>query len=864
MKVITTHRSPDFDAFASCVAAKKLYGDHVIVLPSHPARNLAEFLSVYMEQFEYLEENEFDSDVEQLVLVDTCSLERIPECVRKGINQQTAVLVYDHHECEGAFQGKVEKVGATITLLVEVLKERGIPISPVEATLFLTALYDDTGSLTFSVTSRDLEVAKFLLENGAHLDEVASHIREDLTEKQRDLMEALLENAKDYEVNGVPVTISTVEWDEFVGGLGLIVGRIMETTGVETFIAAVKMGKKIYVVGRTSSPDVDLASLMKDLGGGGHRKAASATVSGVSLEKALSKLLDLLRDHVTPVLKAKDIMSSPVRVVLADMSIKEVNRLMEQTGHNGFPVVEGNELVGIVTKKAVDKAMNHGLGDRPVKSIMTTKLVVATPDTPVSKLRELMVENAIGRIPILENGVLVGIVTRSDVLRAIFGKPFKKYVRPVYVKENGEIFRDVSDLLIERTHPKILNLFRLLGKFGDEIGMPVYAVGGFVRDLLLGIANFDVDIVVEGDAMAFAEYASRFLPATVVKHEKFLTASLFLRDGTRVDVATARTEYYESPAKLPDVEISTIKKDLYRRDFTINAMAIKLNPQDFGLLIDFFGGFRDLKDGVIRVLHTLSFVDDPTRVLRAIRFEQRFNFKIEEVTEKLLREAVEEGYLEKTTGQRLRQELEKILEEREPVKAIRRLVDYNIIIHLFPKTFYSPSMDRKVENLFRNIPWVEKNLGPVNKFYSLLHVFLEFYDEESWRYVKERYSLPSDLIFEIRKIEKSAPALLEMIKERVPVSYVYKMLKGYSREGICHFLSYFEGEEEATLRNYLIRIRDVKLEKINGGYIVNKGYGSGKIVGEILEEVLCRKLDGDERDEEEILKDVVEGKRTEG
>lgn len=337
-----------------------------------------------------------------------------------------------------------------------------------------------------------------------------------------------------------------------------------------------------------------------------------------------------------------------------------------------------------------------------------------------------------------------------------------------------------------------------------------------------------------------------------------------MKGGLRIDIATARMEYYESPARLPDVEMSTIKKDLYRRDFTINAMAIKLNPGDFGLLVDFFGGYRDLKEGIIRVLHTLSFVDDPTRILRAIRFEQRFDFHIEETTERLLRQAVEEGYLEKTTGARIRQEIEKILEEKNPLKSIRRMAEFDVIKHLFPKTYYTPVMDRKMENLFRNIPWVEENFGEVNKFYAVLHVFLEFYDEESWEGVKKRYSLKKNLINEVKHVEKSAQALLEMLKEGVPTSFIYPLVKGVSNETICHFLAYLEGEEEEKFKAHLLKIRDTKLEKIDGNYLIEKGIKSGKIIGEVLEKILMKKLDGDTRDEEEILEEILASLETEG
>ena len=257
-------------------------------------------------------------------------------------------------------------------------------------------------------------------------------------------------------------------------------------------------------------------------------------------------------------------------------------------------------------------------------------------------------------------------------------------------------------------------------------------------------------------------------------------------------------------------------------------------------------------------------MDDPTRILRAIRFEQRFDFRIEETTERLLRQAVEEGYLEKTTGARIRQEIEKILEEKNPLKSIRRMAEFDIIKHLFPKTYYTPAMDGKMESLFRNIPWVAKNIGEVNKFYAVLHVFLEFYDEESWEKVRKRYSLKRDLINEVKHVEKSAPALVEMLKEGVPTSFVYPLVKGVSNETICHFLAYLRGEEEERFKAHLLKIRDTKLEKIDGNYLIEKGIKSGKIIGEVLEKILMKKLDGDTRNEEEILREILASLETEG
>ena len=182
------------------------------------------------------------------------------------------------------------------------------------------------------------------------------------------------------------------------------------------------------------------------------------------------------------------------------------------------------------------------------------------------------------------------------------------------------------------------------------MGFHAHLVGGFVRDLLLRIDNFDIDIVIEGDGIRFAKELARRFGARTRVHKEFGTAKVLFPGGFKVDVASARLEYYRAPAALPIVEHSSLKLDLYRRDFTINTLAISLNTNTFGELIDFFGAQRDIKEKSIRVLHSLSFVEDPTRVFRAVRFEQRFRFHIGKFTVNLIKNAVKMSFLAKIKG----------------------------------------------------------------------------------------------------------------------------------------------------------------------------------------------------------------------
>jgi tRNA nucleotidyltransferase (CCA-adding enzyme) len=245
------------------------------------------------------------------------------------------------------------------------------------------------------------------------------------------------------------------------------------------------------------------------------------------------------------------------------------------------------------------------------------------------------------------------------------------------------------------------------GRVGDLLGYSVYAVGGFVRDLLMRVENFDVDIVVEGDGIRFAEEFEKKSPCRIRTHKKFGTAIILFPDGLKVDVATARLEVYDSPAALPTVERGSIKMDLYRRDFTINTLAIQLNPKSFGELIDFFGGLRDMKEKVIRVLHNLSFVEDPTRIFRGIRFEQRLGFQIGKHTQHLMKNAVRMGFMDRLSGGRILSELILILQENNSIPALKRMEDFHLFPSLHPHLKWEAGMENLFEQIHHVVSWFD-------------------------------------------------------------------------------------------------------------------------------------------------------------
>lgn len=244
--------------------------------------------------------------------------------------------------------------------------------------------------------------------------------------------------------------------------------------------------------------------------------------------------------------------------------------------------------------------------------------------------------------------------------------------------------KNLRTLIQQHLAPTLFSRLQRMGKLAEQMGVASFLVGGLVRDLLIGRKNFDVDVVIEADGIAFARALSRRVGAHVIAHQRFGTAVVIFPDGFKLDVATARAESYDSPAALPKVTPSSIKDDLSRRDFTINTLAIRLSQPQLGELFDLPGGRRDLKEKTIRVLHNLSFVEDPTRVVRAIRFELRFGFRLHEETRTLIKGAVKQELFHCHSGHRLLEELMLLFSEAEPRKVVARLGELDLLrfIHL--------------------------------------------------------------------------------------------------------------------------------------------------------------------------------------
>jgi len=386
-----------------------------------------------------------------------------------------------------------------------------------------------------------------------------------------------------------------------------------------------------------------------------------------------------------------------------------------------------------------------------------------------------------------------------------------------------------------------------LAELAQRKHFSIYLVGGFVRDLLLGVRNLDLDIVVEQDGIAFAEEVKRKLNARLILHRRFKTATVIAANHLKIDIATCRQEYYPEPASLPVVTPSNLRDDLYRRDITINAMAISLKGEDFGRLLDFFGGKSDLDNKVIRVLHSKSFIDDPTRILRVIRFEQRYGFRIERNTLSFLKEAVREGMLHRVQPQRIRDELILLLKEENPLLPIKRLnnlVGFGFLKEGFVLTEYNL---RLLNNIRRQIIWYN-TLGPRNRALdSWLIYFLGIIESLQ---PAEAKILSQNLA--LRKGEKkriltykgiSRNIIDELSSSGCRPSCVFRLLRDLSYEVIILLRARYKNKNLwKNIEDFLCGYNSVRLH-IGGEDLKELGLKEGPHFQRILNEVLMAKLD---------------------
>ena len=857
-EVITTHMNADFDALASMIAAKKLYPGATLAFPGSQERNLRNFFlhsTSYLFNFTKIKHIDFNR-IKRLILVDTRQKSRIGRFAELAERPDVDIHIYDHHhDSEDDIRGRVEvvrEVGAATTILTDLIRERGIPLSADEATIMCLGIHEDTGSFTFSSTRPDdYRAAAWLAEQGADANLISDMLTRELTAEQVWLLSDLTKSATSQVINGVKVVICKVTRDDYIGDFAVLVHKFMEMENLSVIIALAQMEDKIYLVARSRVEEVNAAEIALAFGGGGHLQAASATIKNRTLIQVEKSLQTLLRRRIIPQKRARDMMTSPVIHISPDRTVQEAATLMTQFNINVLLVTdEEANLEGYITRQIVEKAVYFGLGNIKIQEYTHIEFPTVGPDASIKEVQDRIIEDKVRILPVLENGRVVGVITRTDLLNILVGGP----VLPdfLYDSRHASHFqrkKNLAAMLKERLPRRVIALLKDFGHVADMMGYQAFLVGGLVRDIFLKRENLDVDVVIEGDGIKFAHEFAAHHPVRVRSHKKFGTVVMVFPDGFKVDVATARIEYYDFPAAPPSVEVSSLKMDLYRRDFTINTLAVKLNKRDYGMLVDYFGAQKDIRDKVIRVLHNLSFVEDPTRVLRAIRFEQRFGFKIGKLTLSLMKNAVAIDSFKGLSGRRLFLELKLLLMEPEPIKAIERLDEFGLLQVLSPAIDFTPELRNLLEATRGVLSWfdllyLEEVYDPWKVYFlgltssldgrslQALAERLQMGDGQGRRLITQRLGVGAVLDQLYKFQEKSNYALYKLLSQYDTEILLYMMSRANNRT-IKRLVSHYFTKLKGTRR--LLKGKDLKA----------MGFPPGPLFKEVLEALLEARLNNE-------------------
>ena len=732
MDVVVTHTNADFDACASLVAAGRLYPEAALVFPGSPERAVRDYLAERGAAWKFTRERRVRPEaVSRLIMVDVCLPERIGKLEAVLSRPSVPVHVYDHHpQLDVPYSPEVwvnEEVGSTISILVRLMRERGMDISPEEATLFALGLRQDTGGLTFPTTAElDRVTYDYLVSRGADADVVERYVSRELRPDQIEVLSQLLHATEVHHFGRVSVMVATALVPSYVPDVAILAHQLRDLRLHDAVFILVQMGRRIQMVARSRSEDLDVGEVARALGGGGHTTAASAHVRDVGLLQAHDDLIAAVRSHMS-----------------------------------------GGRLRGVGGAVA--------------------------PPSP----EDLASDN-------------------------------------------------VADLMREALPADAAELLRSIGEVAASVGDTAYVVGGFVRDLLLGRPNLDIDVVSVRDGIELGRAINGLMGGSLRIHERFATSSVYLPGGVQVDVATARREYYERPGALPEVALGGIGADLGRRDFAVNAMAVCLTPGYYGALIDLHGGRSDLSAGVIRVLHDLSFVEDPVRILRAVRFEMRLGFRCEPHTEELIRSSCAVDLHGHVPAARLWEELRDLLSDSGPRRALLRMAELGELSVFHPDLTPAPEIEALLLSVEKSLTWWRGFASLPCLWRVWLAAVTHGLPPEGVREVALRYHLAKEARHSLVRCRYLPEGAAELLSAEAPpaASALYGALSRYCDEELLLLAALCPGRRaKARIRRFVSRLRPT-LPLVSGHELREMGYADGRHIGCVLRRMHMLQLDG--------------------
>lgn len=422
MLIATTHKNTDFDALASVIAATLLYPGCTGVIPKMVNRNVEQFLSTHKTAFNLILPNEVAfEEVTKLIVVDTDQWQRLDRMEKLAKRKDLEIDLWDHHMTgKGDIQAtwsRKERIGSTVTLFVREMIHRGMHLTPLDSTVLLIGLYEDTGHLSFpSTTAEDARAAAFLLENNADLNVASFFLNPPYEEHQKEILFEMMKKTEKLSIGGHSIGFNVVHLDKKVTNIAGIVSMYRKIVNVDALFVTLITGDRLTVIGRSGVEGINIGSLLLPLGGGGHAGAGSATVKDLTPEKIRNIIVEQLRAQGSEGVSIADIMSFPVISVPPDTPMREVQILMSAEKIRGIMVIENEQVVGIVVLWDFKKIKKASQWDSPVKAFMARDVITIDPSISPARAARLMIEKDVGHLPVMQDGKVIGVVTRTDIL----------------------------------------------------------------------------------------------------------------------------------------------------------------------------------------------------------------------------------------------------------------------------------------------------------------------------------------------------------------------------------------------------------------------------------------------------------------
>lgn len=913
MDLVLCHTTADFDTLGAAVGLARLQPGARVVLTGGCHPTVQRFVALHRDEYPMIERRAVNPDqIRSLTLVDAQLAHRFgpaAEWIEVALARGIPITIYDHHpptqHAVPAAHRLIEAVGSASTLVVEAMQRQGILPTVAEATVMALGVHVDTGSLLFETTTvRDAQALTWLMAQGASVSVVAEFVEPGLAPELQDVLTAAMEDLSVEAVEGYTLASVLLTVDRYLPGLSGVAERLIALADVDALVFGAhypgkEMGgdgeapvRKLVLIGRAQgqvsrkanqSQGVDWGALFAPMGGGGHPTAASATLTTDTPAQVMATVLKQARAQFPQPPTARDLMSSPVRTIRPETTIGEAQRILLRYGHSGLSVVDATDtLVGVISRRDLDIALHHGFSHAPVKGYMATNLKTITPDTSLGDIEELMVTYDIGRLPVVQDKALVGIVTRTDLLRHLHqvqrlnGSP-----RPTLGLPPRSPLPPLTELLATRLRGPLWEVLQQIAQAAGEQGWHLYLVGGAVRDVLLdpaadGSALPDLDLVVDGfyrsaqvgAGVVLAEQIKNQFPELEIQvHGRFQTASLVWRRdldhplaGLMIDIATARTEFYPYPAANPEVEASSIQQDLYRRDFTINAMALRLTNPGRGQLLDYFGGWLDLQQKLVRVLHPNSFIEDPTRIYRAVRFAVRLGFSLDSQTEGYIHHAIDSGVYAQMQRQvkrvpalqvRLKNELKYILEAPYWQGALNLLDHLRALRCIHSDLAMTPALWHQLRRVSR---WVERFdwTARCSPWQLRLEVLLASLPADQRHPIASALQLTASSIERLDHLDRLETQWLHAFQPPLRPSQIYQCFVSADLPTLLLVSARQPRTLGPLIWRYLTQWMTVQ-PWVDGDRLKQLGYKPGRQFRPMLDAVLAAQLDGEIQSPDEAI-----------